>query len=554
MKKLVLTVLVSTIIITASAQVPPALNYQAIARNSMGQIVPSQSIGVRFTILDLAGTTIFYQETHSSTTNNFGLFTLPIGKGTVVSGTFTAIDWGALGDKYLKVEIAPQGGTTYTIQGVTQLLSVPYALYSEKTKLIGGNAITITNGNTINSNYVAGTGISIAGNTISSTANLNSWLLNGNSATTAANFLGTTDNQPLRVRVNNANRMTVEAPISTTSGTVGITSISDFTNIATAPGQLAIYGRDIPGTSMNMHLFSSVAGMTWAPQGGANNTMGRHFRLSQYTSSDVSLGEFYDFGMDQGKSFFISEHGVQNEGPAFFKKMLTISPQDFVGINFNWGENPTANFHTKGTLRFEGVNTNNALARVLVMDANGNVSSRDASTLAGTSYWLPDANGIYYTAGNVGVGGNSRNDTRFSVMSTAAQNWAMDVNSASTWETAVNVRNNTVTNAWYQFIVGGSDNIIPTYGVGAGNFGIVNARDGLATTIPFIITKNDMVGIGGTNGGSNFIPKAKLHVQDGDVYIDKIGSGVIMKSPNGSCWRMTVSNTGTPVFTSISCP
>ena len=55
-------------------------------------------------------------------------------------------------------------------------------------------------------------------------------------------------------------------------------------------------------------------------------------------------------------------------------------------------------------------------------------------------------------------------------------------------------------------------------------------------------------------GISNPDPKSKLHVSQGDVYIDQIDSGVIMKSPNGQCWRMTVSNAGQPVFTSITCP
>ena len=66
--------------------------------------------------------------------------------------------------------------------------------------------------------------------------------------------------------------------------------------------------------------------------------MGRFFRLSQYTSNDITLGEFYDFGMDQGKSFYISQHGVQNQGLGVFKKMFTISPQDFVGVNLIGGK------------------------------------------------------------------------------------------------------------------------------------------------------------------------------------------------------------------------
>ena len=69
------------------------------------------------------------------------------------------------------------------------------------------------------------------------------------------------------------------------------------------------------------------------------------------------------------------------------------------------------------------------------------------------------------------------------------------------------------------------------------------------------IQKVDGVTIKKYNMGiSNPDPKSKLHVSQGDVYIDQIDSGVIMKSPNGQCWRMTVSNAGQPVFSSITCP
>lgn len=46
-----------------------------------------------------------------------------------------------------------------------------------------------------------------------------------------------------------------------------------------------------------------------------------------------------------------------------------------------------------------------------------------------------------------------------------------------------------------------------------------------------------------------------IEVKTGDVYIENIGSGVIIKSPNGNCWRMTVDNSGNPVFTALTpCP
>lgn len=117
--------------LSVSAQAPQRFNYQAVARNKDGSIIAGQQVGVRFTILD--GSTsglVVYQETHQAITNNFGLFTLAIGGGSPGTGVFAGIKWGQ-GSKFLKVEIAPQGGQNYQLQGTTQLLSVPYALYAE---------------------------------------------------------------------------------------------------------------------------------------------------------------------------------------------------------------------------------------------------------------------------------------------------------------------------------------------------------------------------------------------------------------------------------------
>ncbi len=63
-----------------------------------------------------------------------------------------------------------------------------------------------------------------------------------------------------------------------------------------------------------------------------------------------------------------------------------------------------------------------------------------------------------------------------------------------------------------------------------------------------------VVKAGGNMGLGTTDPKSKLHVSSGDVYIDNSARGVIMKSPSGQCWRMTVNNAGTPVFTNITCP
>lgn len=121
----------------ASAQAPQSMNYQAIARNAAGAVVPNQLVGLRFTIRETTATgTVVYSETQTDTTNQFGLFTTAIGSGTPLTGTFAAIDWSS-GDKFLQVEIDAAGGSSYTDMGTSQLLSVPYALYAEKTAPLG---------------------------------------------------------------------------------------------------------------------------------------------------------------------------------------------------------------------------------------------------------------------------------------------------------------------------------------------------------------------------------------------------------------------------------
>ena len=87
----------------------------------------NQAVDFRISILQgsSSGTPV-YVETFSTTTNNFGLVNLNIGTGTVLSGTFANIDWEA-DSYYLQVELDADGNG-YQLMGVSQLLSVPYAL------------------------------------------------------------------------------------------------------------------------------------------------------------------------------------------------------------------------------------------------------------------------------------------------------------------------------------------------------------------------------------------------------------------------------------------
>ena len=59
---------------------------------------------------------------------------------------------------------------------------------------------------------------------------------------------------------------------------------------------------------------------------------------------------------------------------------------------------------------------------------------------------------------------------------------------------------------------------------------------------------------GGNMGFGTAIPNTKVQVRNGDIYVESIGTGVILKSPNGSCFRITISDMGELLTDAISCP
>ena len=130
MKK-IFTVL-AAVIFTASvfAQAPQKMNYQAVVRDASNKLVTNHTVGMRISILQTTPTgTAVYVETQTPTTNANGLVSIAVGNGSLVSGTFASINW-ANGPYFIKTESDPTGGTSYTITGTSQILSVPYALHA----------------------------------------------------------------------------------------------------------------------------------------------------------------------------------------------------------------------------------------------------------------------------------------------------------------------------------------------------------------------------------------------------------------------------------------
>jgi hypothetical protein len=140
MKKILLQTLALLLVSVAGmAQAPGIFNYQAVARNPVGNALSGKQISIRLTVHDgsAAGPSV-YSETRTTTTNAFGLFNVQVGSpgASNVTGTVAGVNWAA-GSKYLQVEMDPAGGSAFTTMGATQLASVPYALNAAGAAPIG---------------------------------------------------------------------------------------------------------------------------------------------------------------------------------------------------------------------------------------------------------------------------------------------------------------------------------------------------------------------------------------------------------------------------------
>ncbi|WP_295654261.1 hypothetical protein [uncultured Mucilaginibacter sp.] len=152
-KLLILLISVFALCGTAMAQ-STAFKYQAIARSVNGGLLTNTPLNIRLSIrTGTPGGTVEYQETQSTTTDQFGLFSIEVGSGTPTVGTFANVNWTSA-QKYIQTEV--DLGSGYVVMGVSKLLSVPYAIFSfnpgnpGKTGATGANGATGATGATGN--------------------------------------------------------------------------------------------------------------------------------------------------------------------------------------------------------------------------------------------------------------------------------------------------------------------------------------------------------------------------------------------------------------------
>ena len=141
--KLTLTVLLFVALtLNVFAQSPEKMSYQAIIRAQDNSLVINSNISLKIIVHQgtVTGTNV-YEETHSVITNNNGLVSLEIGTGRIATGNFSSIAW-ERGPYFIETKVDTAGGTNYNIIGITQLLSVPYALHAKTAeRLVGSSAI-----------------------------------------------------------------------------------------------------------------------------------------------------------------------------------------------------------------------------------------------------------------------------------------------------------------------------------------------------------------------------------------------------------------------------
>jgi len=197
-----------------NAQAPQKMSYQAVIRNSSNTLITSQAVGIRISILKGTSTgSPVYVETQTPTTNINGLASMEIGSGTVVSGNFSTINW-ANGPYFIKTETDPAGGTNYSITGTSELMSVPYALFSGNGTNGTSNYWTLS-GSDISTNTAGNVGIGTAtplSKLSVQTGTGNYGIIHSDGVITLGTYigngkgwLGTKSNHPLTFFTNNSN-------------------------------------------------------------------------------------------------------------------------------------------------------------------------------------------------------------------------------------------------------------------------------------------------------------------------------------------------------------
>ena len=131
-KKIKLLIGVLFLTFSTFAQSPEKMSYQSLIRNSADVVLSNEVVHMKISILQSsADGVMLYEETQTTQTNINGLVSIEIGSGLADSFSFSSIDWSLDTSYYIKIETDIDDDLSYDISTISQLLSVPYALYAK---------------------------------------------------------------------------------------------------------------------------------------------------------------------------------------------------------------------------------------------------------------------------------------------------------------------------------------------------------------------------------------------------------------------------------------
>ena len=112
------------------AQTPQGFKYQAVIRTANGSLLTNQQVAIKTSLISGSALgNVDYSEQHNVATNGYGVASFTVGSGTLITGTYTAVNWSA-NDYFLKTELDIQNNGNFQLMGTSQILSVPYASHA----------------------------------------------------------------------------------------------------------------------------------------------------------------------------------------------------------------------------------------------------------------------------------------------------------------------------------------------------------------------------------------------------------------------------------------
>ncbi len=385
MKQLFSLIFLVCISFNLLGQAPNKLSYQSVIRNNSNTLISNQMIGLKISLLtgSINGNSV-YIESHTTVSNSNGLISIEIGNGNVEFGSFTSIDW-SNNSHFIKAEIDPTGGNNYTITSISQLLSVPYALFS-------------------NHSY--------------KTLDTSLWSINGNSKIGTSSFIGTVDTFNLNFKVNNTKAGVIDFKNNNTS--LGINSMqANSGNNNVSLGAYSLSNINLGSHNIGIGTYSLISNISGSGniavgsyslqnliEANANIGIGANsLRHNRYGNSNLAIGNnvlsnfdfpvwiaAYNTAVGEG-SMYNTTIGYRNNGYGAYSLYHLTSGQQNTAIGIDAGQFLKTGHHNVFLGNGTGV-SDSSISNSVVIGNSAIVSNSNVILLGDTSN----------TSINVGIG------------------------------------------------------------------------------------------------------------------------------------------------------